>query len=159
MHHSDQNLRSVFTFTRPIPLNLRTRAQTLGEFAPEWSSSRRRRQLLRPSRIMIDRSSWKGVGTNNQRNRSKVKGTDAENLSKMKNLSILSIGGFYFVTMFLLGEVSQTSVAQDPALELPVQLIGFPVIIMFVRLANFVKKLSYSLDPSEFFFFGEIVHW
>ena len=53
---------------------------------------------------------------------------------------------FLILTVF---EFTSTGVyGQD--FEVPVQLIGFPVIMIAVKLSNFVKKLAYAVNPSTY---------
>lgn len=58
----------------------------------------------------------------------------------------------YILIIFLLGiaDGPSTALAQGPSFEIPVQLVGFPVIVMSVRFTNFVKKLVYSLNPRKY---------
>ncbi|XP_058832840.1 uncharacterized protein LOC131690819 [Topomyia yanbarensis] len=69
----------------------------------------------------------------------------------MKLLNIVPAGYLFLLALLSSTNYSGSSVrAQEPLFELPVQLIGFPVIILSVRLATFAKKLAYSLNPKTY---------
>ncbi|XP_057657547.1 uncharacterized protein LOC130894638 [Diorhabda carinulata] len=67
----------------------------------------------------------------------------------MNKFSVLSLL-FTLLQVVIFLDQPTISTAQEPLFELPVELVGFPVIIMAVRLSNFVKKLAYSLNPNTY---------
>ncbi|XP_011187600.2 uncharacterized protein Slc9a3r1_3 [Zeugodacus cucurbitae] len=71
---------------------------------------------------------------------------------KLSQIISLSLIPTLYVLFVLLLEFVDDAVAQnpDPLFQLPVQLVGFPVIVLSVRLSQFAKKLAYSLNPNTY---------
>nr|XP_036214426.1 uncharacterized protein LOC106621212 [Bactrocera oleae] len=71
---------------------------------------------------------------------------------KLSQILSLSLIPTFYVLFVLLLEFVEDAVAQnpDPLFQLPVQLVGFPVIVLSVRLSQFAKKLAYSLNPNTY---------
>ncbi|XP_066158302.1 uncharacterized protein [Euwallacea fornicatus] len=68
----------------------------------------------------------------------------------MNVLNFTFLMHFCTCVIFVFMDCPNLTAAQEPTFELPVELVGFPVIIVAVRLSNFVKKLAYSLNPSTY---------
>ncbi|XP_032291022.1 uncharacterized protein [Drosophila virilis] len=70
----------------------------------------------------------------------------------LRYICTLSLLPTLYVLLVLLLEYVEQGLAQnpDPLFELPVQLVGFPVIVLSVRLSQFAKKLAYSLNPNTY---------
>ncbi|PBC30527.1 hypothetical protein APICC_06981 [Apis cerana cerana] len=66
----------------------------------------------------------------------------------MRLTQVSSILGCWFLAVMLVDAAPNPQ--EQPFFNLPVQLIGFPVIVATVRITNFVKKLAYSLNPETY---------
>ncbi|KAL6265321.1 hypothetical protein P5V15_002114 [Pogonomyrmex californicus] len=54
--------------------------------------------------------------------------------------------GCYFLVFALMTAAEEN----EPIFDLPIHLVGFPIIIATVRITNFLKKLVYALNPDTY---------
>ncbi|XP_076760757.1 uncharacterized protein LOC143429166 [Xylocopa sonorina] len=66
----------------------------------------------------------------------------------MRLSRVFHLLGCYFLAVTLVSAAPAPQ--QEPAFQLPLELVGFPVLIAAVRISNFVKKLAYSLSPDTY---------
>lgn len=63
----------------------------------------------------------------------------------------INVFGLFLITFYLSVTLNKNYAnAQVSSIDLPVELVGFPIITAAVRISNFVKKLAYSLNPSKY---------
>ncbi|KAJ8682504.1 hypothetical protein QAD02_018296 [Eretmocerus hayati] len=65
-------------------------------------------------------------------------------------MQLTKISAIFACFLLVLSGVTPKPAEKEPFFELPVQLVGFPVIIAAVRITNFFKKLAYSLSPKTY---------